>query len=328
MVCDGAGVLYTCSSIGAIVAQKVCSDQAHCQSGLARGECATLCTPNATSCLGDYIQTCNAAGTAFVSTSPCAQTCDPKTSTCEVCLAGATYCEGDSSIACDATGHSFTKTPCARVCVGAGSCVECNPGFPERDCPTSDPCSVPACDPYSNTCKFAAAAENTPCAMPANYGGCADGGCSGFCTTRDSCDPVVVIKANVNGKYVVLDGSNQLIASATSKASASQFALHIDPRDRSYEMAFYSMSAHSYVASDGSNVALATGAGAIADPEAFMNLDPTGNDDPTNNVVGTPLTLLIDGEFVTAEDAGDSPLIANRDTPGPWEQFTLELATP
>jgi hypothetical protein len=166
--------------------------------------------------------------------------------------------------------------------------------------------------------------------MQAGYGGCVTGNCAGFCTDRESCDPIVVIKANVNGNYVTLTSEGYLLANATSKSDAARFALHVDPLNASYQMAFYSMDVHSYVAVDSLSVPLEIGAGAIASPEVFTNLDASGNYDTSNPMVGVTMTFWSSevSKFVTAEDGGDSPLIANRDAVGPWEQFTLEIASP
>ena len=182
----------------------------------------------------------------------------------------------------------------------------------------------------SDKCEFKLASLHDTCSMRAGYGDCTAGGCPGFCTDRNSCDPIVVIKANVNGNYVTLTSDGYLLASATSKASAARFALHVDPRNRAYEMAFYSMDVHSYVAVDALTVPLEIGAGAITDPEAFTNLDANGNEDPTGALIGVTMTFWSSevSKYVTAEDAGASPLIANRDAIGPWEQFTLEFASP
>jgi hypothetical protein len=327
--CDGA-VLQVCRADGhGFQDQRECASAPLCRADA--GMCATpMCTPNATSCNGDTLQKCNADGTGYASSTKCSETCDPKNNTCRVCTPGASYCDGNSSVKCDATGYTMTKVPCAKLCVGPGICGDCNPSYPERDCPTSDPCQVPSCNAYTNKCEFRQVALHDTCSMQAGYGNCTQGGCLGFCTDRQSCDPVVVIKANVNGKYVTLTSDGHLLASATSKSSAARFAVHVDPRNTAYEMAFYSLDVRSYVAVDSRDVPLEVGAASIASPEAFTNLDTNGDYDRTGNVVGVTMTFWSDEvrKYVTAEDEGDSPLIANRDAIGPWEQFTLEFASP
>ena len=309
--------------------QKPCVSAALCHADT--GTCAPpTCTPSTKSCDGNSLRTCNADGTGYVGSTLCPTTCDPNTNTCEICAPGATACDGNSSVTCDPTGHTMTKTPCAKVCVGQGVCGDCDPAFAQRDCPVTDPCQVPSCNANTNKCEFKLASLHDTCSMRAGYGDCTAGGCLGFCTDRNSCDPIVVIKANVNGQYVTLTSDGYLLANATSKANAARFALHVDPRNRAYEMAFYSMDVHSYVAVDALTVPLEIGAGAIDTPEAFTNLDANGNEDPTGALIGVTMTFWSAevSKYVTAEDAGASPLIANRDAIGPWEQFTLEFASP
>jgi hypothetical protein len=288
-----------------------------------------ICTPRASSCSGNRLQTCNADGSAYASSILCPEGCDPDTGTCRLCTPGG-FCDGNTSVTCDASGQSLARNTCPKLCVGAGVCSECRPESVETDCPNTDPCQVPSCNTTTNRCEFREANVNDSCSMLAGYGDCTAGGCLGFCTDRGSCDPVVVIKANVNGKYVTLTADGYLLASADSKTNAARFALHVDPRARAYEMAFYSLDAGTYVGVDAATIPIETGARAIAQPEVFINFDGTGDYDPTGELVNVTMTFWSAqvSKYLTAEDAGASPLIANRDAIGPWEQFTLELASP
>ncbi|MEV4620003.1 hypothetical protein AB0J74_15010 [Asanoa sp. NPDC049573] len=71
-----------------------------------------------------------------------------------------------------------------------------------------------------------------------------------------------------------------------------------------------------YLTAAANGASLVASGGAITATEKFTRYAPlTGPG---------PLLALVNGRYVTAESAGAKPLIANRDSVGPWEQFQIE----
>lgn len=143
--CPGSGWLQVCNGGQTGWSNQTnCGSQALCDA--ANGQCqAAVCTPDAVQCLNDdqtgsgrYLTRCNGDGSAYETPLACASAalCDAANNECDTCVAGmVTGCwNGSQQRVCNGAGQGTGPVDCPAgrpLCVGSGSCVQCNSGDTE-----------------------------------------------------------------------------------------------------------------------------------------------------------------------------------------------------
>jgi len=174
-------------------------------------EGTAMCTPGATQCSGNSVQTCG-AGASWGAPSACTNQACVNGACTGVCTPGATECSGDAVQTCDATGNWGTPSTCAgRACVNGACTGTCTPGSVQcyanaaQTCDasgtwvTTSPCTNQAC--VSGACTGSCTPGATQCSNNAvetcdgtgNWGtptacqssACVGGFCTGVCTPGD-----------------------------------------------------------------------------------------------------------------------------------------------
>jgi hypothetical protein len=80
------------------------------------------CTPGATQCSGNVVQTCNSSG-VWQNTTTCPDICTGAGVCSGTCLPGAYQCVGNTSQICNASAAWQTAEVCDSSCAGSGTCV-------------------------------------------------------------------------------------------------------------------------------------------------------------------------------------------------------------
>ena len=122
------------------------------------------------------------------------------------------------------------------------------------------------------------------------------------------------INVQANGKYVTASGTSPLIADATAVGVNQIFAMI---GVSGTQFALQSVASGQYVSVPGTAASLTANHSGIGNSELF-----------TSGSLGVgKISLKSVGvdRYVCAEDAGNSPLIANRDSAGAWETFLLKV---
>lgn len=143
--CNENGLIAECNATGTtVVSAEPCPSGNYCDAD--QNACVpNVCTPGSSSCDGDTLRTCNAAGSGFDSDTT---DCSAQDATCVegecldiVCTPGATSCnDNNEMVTCNATGTGTFSSPCSfgyacEESSGSASCklVSCTPGSPQCD---------------------------------------------------------------------------------------------------------------------------------------------------------------------------------------------------
>ncbi len=353
-VCDASGVMHLCDSEGGERRQEPCGSQALCQAGAARQTCAScepredfrcsgatlqrcnddgsgyatyrtcdsaalckadtgsctarVCEPNRYACQGDQLRRCNADGSALDAGQACgAGLCDSANGRCLFCRPNSVFCgPNDGTVeTCNASGTGSTGLGCSLRCL-QNQCIACDPanvgegcGECATRCTADYRCSRnPADIPYHKSCTR-----------------CNGGACAGFCDPLYDCQPLYVIKANVNGRYIAVDSTGRLVASATTSASATRFAMYA--ANTSSDVYLYAWAQQRFVTSDGAGASPLVANITTPGPNQRFYVFPETS-------TAESIWSYATGKYVSADNSGASPLIANRTSFGPWEEFTFE----
>ena len=135
-------------------------------------ETTTTCTPDTKQCVGNTLQTCNAAGTGYSET-----VCDVAcvNNACQVCQANTHRCEGQMSLTCQPDGSGWGQQSCPSGCDAAtGMCKTqaCTAGTTKCSAGSLMTCKSDGsgyditacqygCDSATNTCKQQACTPGT-----------------------------------------------------------------------------------------------------------------------------------------------------------------------
>ena len=181
--CDGAMLQVCDADGGAFRMLSTCPSAALCNAS--NGTCTSAaCEAGKSSCEADKLTTCNADGTAIVSTKQCQPgMCDAASGSCRICEPGKKTCDGKKAQTCRPDGLGFDMSTCPNKCIGDGSCVECSIA---ADCSDPGLCEERVCEPSSGTCAPRVQSDHTPCTVLALPGVCSSGTCVG-CIDNSDC---------------------------------------------------------------------------------------------------------------------------------------------
>jgi hypothetical protein len=127
----------------------------------------SVCTPGATQCSGNAVQTCNSSGAWGTAVQCAGQACSNGVCT-GVCTPGATQCSGNAVQICNSSGAWSTAVQCASQACSNGVCTGvCTPGATQ--------CSGNAVQTCNSSGAWGTAVQ---CAGQA----CVSGVCTGVCT--------------------------------------------------------------------------------------------------------------------------------------------------
>jgi hypothetical protein len=165
--------LWKCNAArDGMVRDQICLSQALCNANLKT--CTDKkCDPNKKYCEGTILRTCNATGSAVLSSETCASgICDNTNGQCDVCPANEYLrCANNLRVRCNDTGQGETTEACGTstpTCIDKGQCVQCTP---KTDTCSADLKVATHCDDFGSRTTENCASNQT----------CFDGDCGGSC---------------------------------------------------------------------------------------------------------------------------------------------------
>lgn len=129
--CKDASTLSTCAADQLSWVDSPCGNGFACESGSCK---PIVCAPNQLTCAGSVLQTCNAWGTAYASTTDCTgagSMCVDGSCKPVICAPAAAQCDGTQLATCNGSGTAWVSAPCAAQTIcDSGAClpVICSPG--------------------------------------------------------------------------------------------------------------------------------------------------------------------------------------------------------